>query len=270
MFSEEVKMYVIDNILSVDFFDVIFLDGLRKVLINSDPEYKEYVSRFFISESKSENCYQISKYIYLFKKQINIMMEDIKLRCPSTYDNIFTRNIVKLFIIMHEIEHSRESELINKGKLKDLLLLNFKTRLGEFKAESPLVFNLLPKKVKADLMYIKYHNIYPSERIANFESIKFLLSIYEEITSYFDTFIPEFKKIIKHIILDKYIFIDKRAVSPIEAFHLLTGRKFDINNYKELTEYERVMLGIEIDIDTINKVINEYIMKEENSKIKRR
>lgn len=119
-------------------------------------------------------------------------------------------------------------------------------------------------------MYIKYHNIYPSERIANFESIKFLLSIYEEITSYFDTFIPEFKKIIKHIILDKYIFIDKRAVSPIEAFHLLTGRKFDINDYKELTEYERVMLGIEIDIDTINKVINEYIMKEENSKIKRR
>lgn len=40
MFSEEVKTYVIDNILSVDFFDVFFLDGLRKVLINSDPEYK--------------------------------------------------------------------------------------------------------------------------------------------------------------------------------------------------------------------------------------
>lgn len=41
MFSEEVKTYVIDNILSVDFFDVFFLDGLRKVLINSDPEYKK-------------------------------------------------------------------------------------------------------------------------------------------------------------------------------------------------------------------------------------
>lgn len=270
MFSEEVKTYVIDNILSVDFFDVFFLDGLRKVLINSDPEYKKCISRFFISESKSENYYQISKYIYLFKKQINIMMEDIKLRCPSTYDNIFTRNVVKLFIIMHEIEHSTEIRLIEKNILKDLLLLNFNTRLGEFKAESPLAINLLPKKVKGDLMYIKYHNIYPSERIADFESIKFLLSIYEEITSYFDTFIPEFKKIIKYIILEKYIFIDKRAVSPIEAFHLLTGRKFEINDYKELTEYERVMIGIETDIDTINKVINDYIMKDENNEIKRR
>ena len=55
-----------------------------------------------------------------------------------------------------------------------------------------------------------------------------------------------------------------------KGYYKVNTDKRQIFLEKELTEYERVMIGIEIDIDTINKVINDYIMKEENNEIKRR
>lgn len=269
MFNQDVRNYIIDNICNVDFLDIEFLDELRKVLVSYNKETNRYLKRIFVDNDKKNVSFQIGKDIYLYEKTINSLINEVLKKYPSASNNIFTRNIIKLFIILHEVDHIFQKRLLLSKNYKDLIVLSYEARKGLVKSYYPSIYNIFPTSIKGNLLYKRNHDYFPTERIANFESINFILSLYDELDIYFKYYFSNFSDFVYEILFKDYVLFDNKIYSPIEIFYLSIGKEFNKEKFNNMSEEERVLIGIENDSDIINKVTKNKINKKLTLKVHR-
>ena len=106
-------------------------------------------------------------------------------------------------------------------------------------------------------LYKKYHDFFPYEYNANLEGLLKLIE-FETKAGLIDNSYQT--KNIYILLLSSYIVNPFGPKSPLETINELKNIKTDLNAYKELTEYERILYGLPIENKTINKIlkINNY------------
>ena len=116
---------------------------------------------------------------------------------------------------------------------------------GGFKIEKVNVDN------KEKNLYKKYHDFFPYEYNANLEGLLNLIE-FEKKANIIDNSYQT--KNIYIMLLSSYIANPFGPKSPLETLNELKNLKTDLNAYKVLTEYERILYGLPIENETINKI----------------
>lgn len=186
----------------------------------------------------------------------------------------------KLFnTLFHEIEHAKENKLIDKYRNYYCKLdSEYDFTLDEKKETAQIAAIILSNKMMSEkrIIYNIYHDLFPTEHAANYyglvNSINFLAEM-----------LPEFKE----TLLNPNIYNYKLMLELLKGYRikLLTRKLFspvniiinkDVKPYikemllrdNELSNHERLILGLPIEKETYLKVYNDVCNQNIQSDIK--
>ena len=277
MLNKEILNIICENINNKDIFNNIFLTKLTEELRKT--EYFEKMSDIKFSDT---SLFVAGSTLYnevtLHPKNIRIAYEQEKKDFSIIKDTLFTKNIYKLFILLHELTHVYQNNIDN-GPIKDLYLESIKIKEGfvlmnDFidrtivKICNRLNLNIITEYIALTKSYTFYKNnfhLFPSERMAEGYAYKYLVILYHVLgEEYFKDF-NNFLYNIIYLITKDYYEVNGEIITPFNRFNNALNKynykitDIDIN---KINEYDRLLIGLESEIDVIKKVINTKILRK--------
>lgn len=277
MFDKEVLDLFCEQMNFKSVYDKKFLEKLVTLL-----RQNKYFERLNNIELKKTNLFieadTIDNEITLYPENINASYNNIKREYGITSDTLFTRNICKSITLIHELTHVYQHNL-EMNEIKEVCLECMKIKDGYVLMNGKideLVIDLLNKMnlstfselyvtLKSCKLYYKNHDMFPTEKMAEGYAFKYLVSIYHLLgKEYFKDFESFLDAIVYHITKDYYQ--DCGIIStPYNRFIVLVkkyGYTFKDIDIQKISEYDRLLIGMEEDKNTIDRVINTKILRK--------
>lgn len=237
-FSKDFINFILENFNRENYDDKSFLTKFRKLLVTEN-SLDEYVKE--IKSGKLRNClgmYTENTVIFDINNIKNHIEYLIKLGSVS---GAFYRfyNFIVLDTIIHETGHAnqdkrcynftdklfltsllRDSRLIEDGYLK----LTF---------DNPTIND----RIKAQRLYRKYHDLYPSERETEIIAFSFLMNLYKKTYQSDILGISDLSFIYYQIISNGYDFDSQDITCPLKEFYRITDNLKTFNTF-DFSEYD--------------------------------
>lgn len=261
------KKELYDSIINEKFDEELFYAISDEII--KELELKEYVKNISLQtfdQIKCDGIYSNSDNDIKIRKDINEKFTYFY------YEKLFNT-------LFHEIEHAKENKLIDKYRNYYCKLdSEYDFTLDEKKETAQIAAIILSNKMMSEkrIIYNIYHDLFPTEHAANYyglvNSINFLAEM-----------LPEFKE----TLLNPNIYNYKLMLELLKGYRikLLTRKLFspvniiinkDVKPYikemllrdNELSNHERLILGLPIEKETYLKVYNDVCNQNIQSDIK--
>ena len=115
-------------------------------------------------------------------------------------------------------------------------------------------------------LYFKNHHLFPSERMADGYAFSTIAQIYNILGSAYFKDYKDFKELIYYELKKEYIKIKDKIITPYNRFtQILSSYGYEITciDINKIDVYNRVLSGLEEDINNIDMVINTKILTKQ-------
>lgn len=277
MLDKEVLELFCEQMNNASIFNRAFIEKLTSVLKQS--KYFENLNPILFKKTN------LLTEADTFDNEISIHPEIISVSYQNSLDKygilndtLFTRNIYRTISLIHELTHVYQFNL-EMNEIKKVYLECLKVKEGYVLMNNnidKLIVKLLNKlnlKTQSELyvalksygLYMKNHDMFPIEKMADGYAYKYLIEIYHMLgKEYFKDFDSFLDIMIYHIIKDYYQEGDLVS-TPYNRFLTLIkrhGYTFKDINIQNINAYDRLLIGMEEDKNTINNVINTKILRK--------
>lgn len=278
MLENEVLYLLSDQILNGDIFNKKFLEKLVSTL-NKTKHFelltpiKESTTNLLIEADVIDNT------LTLYPENIIKSYKNTLGEYGIVNSSSLTKNMYKTLTLLHELTHVYQHNM-PQSELKNLFLECIKIKEGYVLMNGifdKLVMkscNKLNLKILSEIyvtliscsVYYKHHDLFPSERMADAYALSYIAKIYHIIGStYFNDYANFLDMINYHLTKDYYI-VKNSLSTPYKRFNALINRYgYDLSNIdtSKISEYDRVLTGIEEDRNVINNVIKNKILTKQ-------
>lgn len=277
MLDKEVLDLFCEQMNSASVFNRAFIEKLTSVLKQS--RYFENLNPIrFEKTNLLTEADTFDNEITMHPEIISISYKNSLDKYGILNDTLFTRNIYRTISLLHELTHVYQFNL-EMNEIKEVYLECLKIKDGYVLMNNNLdkliikLLNKLNLKTQSELyvalkscsLYMKNHDMFPIEKMADGYAYKYLIEIYHMLgKEYFKDFDSFLDIMIYHIIKDYYQ--DGALIStPYNRFLTLIkrhGYTFKDINIQNINPYDRLLIGMEEDKNTINNVINTKILRK--------